>query len=504
MGFHYSDIANAGLPLAYAPLGSPVSEFPVTVGFTLSPHADKRVEFEAGLMSSAADFNPPGQNDVAGLTPAEGLAVYLHRSGFGYENSQVAIVSYGPDQSRTVLVTQLLSFQFEPGLDYRVLFTVNGDATTTLQVFDGQAGADGLLNDTVTSPPMAIGVLDQVFFSDVGGGVGNPEGTRQNLTTRIDGVFVSPGIFANLLTLTKVGPDVGEVGEPMTYDLAVLNASTTDASAVTVTDTLPSSVTFSSASSSQGTCHEAAGIVTCQLGDLGAGANATMLITVTPTRSDSLVNTATVSADQPDLVTADNSAEVRTAVEIADLAIIKSASDAVSAGGPLTYTLTATNAGPTDATSVLVTDDLPDNVTFGSATASQGTCAALQGTVSCELGALVSRSSAVVSIEVAAPPTGVVITNTATVTADQGDPNLDNNLAVVETQVSDIGCGEVLLASTTLDEDIGPCAGDGVVIGADNIMLDLAGHRIFGFPGPGNGSQAGIRLPFRTKVRIIR
>ncbi len=65
-----------------------------------------------------------------------------------------------------------------------------------------------------------------------------------------------------------------------------------------------------------------------------------------------------------------------------------------------------------------------------------------------------------------------------------------------------LSCGDVITKSTTLVADIGPCPADGIIIGADNITLNLNGHTISGTPGLGNGNAAGIRLPFRTGVTI--
>lgn len=67
--------------------------------------------------------------------------------------------------------------------------------------------------------------------------------------------------------------------------------------------------------------------------------------------------------------------------------------------------------------------------------------------------------------------------------------------------VSDPACGAVITATTTLKKDIGPCGGDGVVIGADNITLNLAGHKVFGFTLRFDDT-AGIRLPIRHGVTI--
>jgi len=59
----------------------------------------------------------------------------------------------------------------------------------------------------------------------------------------------------------------------------------------------------------------------------------------------------------------------------ADLSLTKSDSpDPVTVGAVLTYTILVSNAGPDPATNVVVTDDLPKQVDFVSATASSGSC----------------------------------------------------------------------------------------------------------------------------------
>jgi parallel beta-helix repeat protein len=59
-----------------------------------------------------------------------------------------------------------------------------------------------------------------------------------------------------------------------------------------------------------------------------------------------------------------------------------------------------------------------------------------------------------------------------------------------------IGCGSVITKSTTITADIGPCPGTGLIIAADNITVDLNGHRVTGNPGArGSGpDQAGVVL----------
>jgi parallel beta-helix repeat protein len=62
-------------------------------------------------------------------------------------------------------------------------------------------------------------------------------------------------------------------------------------------------------------------------------------------------------------------------------------------------------------------------------------------------------------------------------------------LTVLPAQVSaaQVSCGEVITQDTKLDNDLINCPGSGIVIGADDIDLDLAGHVVDGAPGSGSG-----------------
>lgn len=55
---------------------------------------------------------------------------------------------------------------------------------------------------------------------------------------------------------------------------------------------------------------------------------------------------------------------------------------------------------------------------------------------------------------------------------------------------SHVTCGAVLTEDTQLDTDLANCPGDGLVIGADNITVDLNGHQI---TGSGSSGSVGIR-----------
>lgn len=66
-----------------------------------------------------------------------------------------------------------------------------------------------------------------------------------------------------------------------------------------------------------------------------------------------------------------------------------------------------------------------------------------------------------------------------------------------------VTCGTVITTSTVLTNDVGPCSSDGLIIGANNITLDLGGHTVFGVPNhPGNG--VGILSQNHSGVVIQR
>jgi len=64
-----------------------------------------------------------------------------------------------------------------------------------------------------------------------------------------------------------------------------------------------------------------------------------------------------------------------------------------------------------------------------------------------------------------------------------------------------VACGTTITQTTTLTADVGPCAQDGIIIGADNITLSLNGHKIIGKAGA-HGDHAGVLVPNHTGVTI--
>ncbi|MCH8061001.1 MAG: DUF11 domain-containing protein [Chloroflexi bacterium] len=110
------------------------------------------------------------------------------------------------------------------------------------------------------------------------------------------------------LSITKTASDNHVLaGEHVVFTLHVLNVGLATSTDVVVTDTLPSRLAFVSAESTLGTCSESGGVVTCEIGDLGAGEGAEITVEVEALRSGMAVNTAEVSGNDADADDSDNS-----------------------------------------------------------------------------------------------------------------------------------------------------------------------------------------------------
>jgi len=123
----------------------------------------------------------------------------------------------------------------------------------------------------------------------------------------------------------------------------------------------------------------------------------------------------------------------------ADLSVTKTDSpDPVNVGENVTYIINVTNHGP-ESTTVTLADTLPSQVTFVSATPSQGSCSGTSN-ITCDLGNMNSGTGATVTIVVNVPittPAGTVLVNTAQAsgTRPEPDPDPHPNTSIAETTV---------------------------------------------------------------------
>jgi uncharacterized repeat protein (TIGR01451 family) len=224
------------------------------------------------------------------------------------------------------------------------------------------------------------------------------------------------------------------------YAIDVTNLGPNTASGITVTNALPAgNVAFVSATGSGWTCLPSGQVVSCTRPSLLVGAAPTITISVrAPAESTLLADTATVASTSSDLDAANNSAMVITQVlSAADLSVaVIDSPDPVTTTGTLTYTVTATNAGPSQADDVAITSLLPAGTTFQSAIGINWTCNAIGQQVTCTTPQLAPGVAPAITIAVAAPGVDGAITETSSIAASTADPVPANNAVSQSTTVN--------------------------------------------------------------------
>jgi uncharacterized repeat protein (TIGR01451 family) len=288
---------------------------------------------------------------------------------------------------------------------------------------------------TVSVPPSAAQGLMLLNSANVTSATTDPNNgnNSDSETTTVDR-------SADLAIATTDAPDPVTAGTNITYTVQVTNNGPSDAAAVTITNALPVGVAFVSSVPGTPTCTPSGGTVTCNMGTLAP--SGTALVTITgavasgTANGTMLTNTSSVSSTTPDPNAADNTdSDTTTVATSADLDLsLVAVPEPVVIGGIVTYTLTVTNNGPSDASSVTLTDTLPAGVSFLAVTPGPPTCTEVGGIVTCALGTLASGSSTTVDID--ALINGPPLTNTASVTAAESDPNGANNSASISSTVA--------------------------------------------------------------------
>ena len=254
------------------------------------------------------------------------------------------------------------------------------------------------------------------------------------------------------LTITKTHAGNFIQGGTGNYTVTVTNSGTGDkaaVSAVSVTDAPPSGLTVTAMGGTGWTCTT---LPTCTRSDvLLAGASypaLTVTVSVASNATSPKVNSITVTTAATESNASNNTAIDSTIIDPAVLLpawiIAKTHTGNFSQGqNGVTYTITATNsgAGPTNGTTVTVTDTIPSGLTLVSITGTGWTCVANSCTRTDVLGAGLSYPALTVSVNVGAAAAASV-TNSASVSGggaalqSVNDPTTINAIVDVTPQVS--------------------------------------------------------------------
>ncbi|RMF01675.1 MAG: DUF11 domain-containing protein, partial [Chloroflexi bacterium] len=134
---------------------------------------------------------------------------------------------------------------------------------------------------------------------------------------RLDVLASLQSLGDNDVSVTQTAaPDPVIVGRPLNYTITVANNGPMAASAITLTNSLPSGAVPGPVVSSQGSCGAPVGsAITCTLGSLPQNAAATVTFSITPTTSGiTVTNTSVVSATETDFNISNNVSAASTPV----------------------------------------------------------------------------------------------------------------------------------------------------------------------------------------------
>lgn len=227
-------------------------------------------------------------------------------------------------------------------------------------------------------------------------------------------------------------------GETFLFGFGVQNAGPATATNVVATITLPAGLEL--VSDGSGTCTRSGTTVTCSMGSIEAGRGLGTIWTLRAADAGTYALTGSVTADQPDNATANNTDNTTiTVTPAADIAVgVVDSMDPVKPGQGVTYTTTVTNNGPSAATSVTLTEtwslSSAKDIAVAGVTTSQGTCSVSGMRLDCALGTLPAGGTATVTVSLKSRGGGS-LTMTANASATEQDPESANNTATETTTV---------------------------------------------------------------------
>jgi uncharacterized repeat protein (TIGR01451 family) len=268
--------------------------------------------------------------------------------------------------------------------------------------------------------------------------------------TTVSSSFTSTVAAVADLSVVKEGPLAITAGTTITYTILATNHGPSDAQGVTLSDTLPAGFTLVSltAVNTNPDKFTPAGALSVMATTMAAG-NTDVFQVVAFAASNLAPNTgatdtATITSTTTDPNTNNNtSASTANIVTAADIAVAKTGPATILAGTNITYIITLTNNGPSDAQSVVLTDALPANVTLLAESQLTGPDAFVNATAgnvprftAVAVAAGHSDTFGVVGLVASNVPASTVLTNTATGSSATFDPTPANNTAVVNTTVS--------------------------------------------------------------------
>jgi uncharacterized repeat protein (TIGR01451 family) len=352
----------------------PGFSFNITVIAQVAPSlADGATVTNSATVTTTTPGDNPGDNSDTAITTVQRADVRITKSSPTtfpvYSGQQVTFyldyTNAGPASAENVVVTDTV-----PGQITNVAWACASGCTgsgsgNTISVNVGTlaAGASGRI--TVTGTATTTSARED-FVNTARIVTSTPESDTTNNESSAPGA-----VWTTDLHIIKNASAQVVAGNTFTATLTYRNNGPAPAVSVSLADTLPTGVTFVSATPAP--TNQAGQTLTWNLNTLADQASGTIALTLRADASlangTSLVNRASISTSSPDRDPYNNNDDATTLVlNEANLRISKTGPAQIEVGQTMTYTLSYSNQGPSLARSVIITDILPTELTFMRAT----------------------------------------------------------------------------------------------------------------------------------------
>ena len=222
----------------------------------------------------------------------------------------------------------------------------------------GELAPDDSATVTLTVRGTAGGAKVNVATASSGGNSFQPE-------ARATTTILVPDI-----TVEKAGRPAMFVGNQVTYTLTASNSGDAALTGVTITDTIPTGMSYVT-SSPAGTVSEDGAQVSWSVGNLAVDAETSVTVTLRGDQVGTVTNTAGASATEG--VSASNTLEIRILPAPGATIQITDSFDPVSEGEEVDFTVNVSNQGRSPMTGVRIVVPIPAEMTFVSTSDTQAT-----------------------------------------------------------------------------------------------------------------------------------
>jgi uncharacterized repeat protein (TIGR01451 family)/gliding motility-associated-like protein len=462
--------------------GNPADEILITISGTVNPATTANISNSATVTPAETGAVPKTAGPVI-TTITKTPSVSLTKTGPATANAGetvsyvINVVNSGPSNATALVITDAVPAELTA-----VSWTATSSGTSAVTI-----GAAGNGNAISVTGNLNAGSGNKIQIN-VSGSLGAGQ-TNTTLNNTAVATPAEPGISPvssntvstkisnkNSLTISKSGPVTVNAGEQVVYNLIISNNGPSNAVNAIITDQIPSGLT------NVNWIATASGAATISAGNTGTGNNLSVTgnvqagidnhinVRINGTLNSgftgaSFSNTATITPSETGNNSVSSNTVTTTVTKTSDLRISKSGTASTVAGQPVSYTISVTNAGPSDVTGAQVTDAIPASILnpVWSVTSS-GTAAANinNGTGDVSLLATIKANGTdalLITINGTLDPSfaGTSVTNTATVMPPAGvtDPTpatstvITNttrsaNVRIVKSGPADAGAGQLI------------------------------------------------------------